>query len=294
MSALEVLATGPLALVQDLGRVGLGGIGVGRSGAADRGALRLANRLLGNAEGLAGVEVLLGGLRVRALVPVTVCLTGAVGPAEVDGHPVPGWAPVPLVAGQVLALRLAPHGLRTYLCVRGGVAVAPVLGARATDTLAGLGPPPLVKGTVLPVGRPAALVAGVDVAPASGVDVAPASGPEAGTVVLGVLPGPRRDWFEDTLTREEWTVTTRSDRVGVRLGGQPLRRRPEREGTEVPTEGMVRGCVQVPPSGQPVLLLDDHPVTGGYPVVGVVPSRDVDRAAQLRPGQGVRLRWDRE
>jgi allophanate hydrolase subunit 2 len=106
-----------------------------------------------------------------------------------------------------------------------------------------------------------------------------------------VLPGPRADWFGEpgwaALTRQRWTVTSASNRVGLRLDGVPLARL--RTG-ELPSEGMVRGALQVPPAGTPVLFLADHPVTGGYPVIGYVTDADVDRRAQLRPGQGLRLR----
>jgi biotin-dependent carboxylase-like uncharacterized protein len=281
---VEVLATGALALVQDLGRTGLAASGVGRSGAADRGALRLANRLVANAEDAAGIEVVFGGLVVRAsrenAVPLTVALAGAPAPADVDGRPVGHHALVTLRPGQVLRLGVPPTGLRTYLAVRGGVAVDPVLGSRSTDVLSGVGPPKLAAGDLLPVGpEPAAVPL---------VDVAPVACPPDGVVRLRAVPGPRADRVADpaALARTAWTASARSDRVGMRLEGGRL----ERAGSgELPSEGMVRGAIQVPPGGEPVLFLADHPVTGGYPVVAVVVDADVDRAAQVRPGQPVRF-----
>jgi biotin-dependent carboxylase-like uncharacterized protein len=277
---LEVLATGALALVQDLGRPGLAATGVGRSGAADRAALRLANRLVANDEGAAGVEVVFGGLAVRSHGLLTVALTGAPAPADVDGTPVGHHALVCLRPGQVLRLGVPPTGLRTYLAVRGGVAVEPVLGSRSTDVLSGLGPAKPEPGSVLPVGpEPAALPL---------VDVAPVANPPGGEVVLRAVAGPRAGFLTDpaALTRTTWTASSRSDRVGMRLEGRPL----ERAGSqELPSEGIVRGSVQVPPGGEPVLFLADHPVTGGYPVAAVVLDADVDRAAQVRPGQRVRF-----
>ncbi|EWT03766.1 allophanate hydrolase, partial [Intrasporangium chromatireducens Q5-1] len=174
---------------------------------------------------------------------------------------------------------------RTYLSVRGGLAVAPVLGSRSSDTMSGLGPAPLRAGDRLPVGDE------VDSFPT--VDVAPVPAPTAGTVELGVLPGPRRDWFADpqSLAETPWVVSELSDRKGIRLQGKPIERHTSFAAAELPSEGMVRGAIQVPSGGQPVLFLNDHPVTGGYPVIGVVPSAEVDRAAQLRPGQRLRLRW---
>lgn len=278
--ALEVVAVGALALVEDLGRPGHGASGVGRSGAADRAALRLANRLVANPEDAAGVEVVFGGLAVRATAPLTVALTGAPAPADVDGTPVGHRALVELRPGQVLRLGVPSTGLRTYLGIRGGVDVPAVLGSRSTDTLSGLGPPRLEEGAVLPVGpEPAALPL---------VDVAPVPDPPGGPVTLRAALGPRAEFFADPdeLTRTEWVASSRSDRVGMRLEGGHLRRSND---SELQSEGMVRGAVQVPPGGGPVVFLADHPVTGGYPVVATVCDADVDRAAQIRPGQGVRF-----
>jgi biotin-dependent carboxylase-like uncharacterized protein len=278
--ALEVVAVGALALVEDLGRPGHGASGVGRSGAADRAALRLANRLVANPEDTAGVEVVFGGLALRATGPVAVALAGAPAPADVDGTPVGHHALVDLRRGQVLRLGLPPTGLRTYVAVRGGIDVPPVLGSRSTDTLSGLGPAKLQEGDVLPVGpEPEALPL---------VDVAPVPSPPGGTVTLRAVLGPRADFLADPgeLTGTEWVASSRSDRVGMRLEGGRLRRAGD---GEVPSEGMVRGAIQVPPGGEPVVFLADHPVTGGYPVVATIRDADVDRAAQVRPGQRVRF-----
>jgi len=278
---IEVLATGSLALVQDLGRPGLASSGVGRSGAADRAALKLANRMLANPESAAGIEVVFGGLAVRAQGLLTVAITGAPTPADIDGTPVPPYAVLTLRPGQVLRLGLPPTGLRSYLAVRGGLEVAPVLGSRSTDVLAELGPPRLAEGTRLPVGpEPTELPL---------IDVAPVATPPGGTVLLRAIAGPRDDYLADptALTASTWTASSRSDRVGMRLEGGHLERLGNRE---LPSEGMIRGAIQVPPGGEPVLFLADHPVTGGYPVAAVVLDADVDRAAQVRPGQAVRFR----
>lgn len=276
--AVTVLAAGPLTTVQDDGRPGQAAMGIGRSGAADRASYRLANRLLGNGPGAAVLEVTLGGLALEAQADLTVVTTGA----RCSGswvHNAPGL----LRAGAVLRLGVPPGGLRTYVGVRGGFVVPPVLGSRSTDVLSGLGPPVVSTGDVLPVGAPEL--------PVPGVDLAPVADPVGGEVTVRVLPGPRRDWFADaawaTLTGAVYTVTPQSNRVGVRLDGPAL----ERTCTdELPSEGMVRGALQVPPAGRPVLFLADHPVTGGYPVIGYVADDDVDRCAQLRPGQAIRLR----
>jgi biotin-dependent carboxylase-like uncharacterized protein len=281
--ALEVLAPGPLTLVQDLGRVGLAAVGVGRSGAADRGAFRLGARLLAQPYTAAALEVLFGGLSIRAQGSVMLALTGAPAPADIDGRGVGHCGPFTLGDGQILTLGTPPVGLRTYVSVRGGVNVPPILGSRATDTLSGLGPEPIRTGDVVPIGPPPADFPNVDQAP-----TAPLTGE---TLVLYALRGPRDDWLADveSLTATEWTVSSSSDRVGIRLTGEPLQRHGGRVGQELPSEGVVRGSIQVPPGGEPVIFLADHPVTGGYPVVAVLLDDDIDRAAQAVPGQRIRI-----
>lgn len=276
MTTLSVVEAGPLTTVQDTGRLGLAALGIGRSGACDRASYQLANRLLRNDPGVAALEVTFGGLAVRSSATVMVALTGARCPD------VPHNSPFTVAAGETLRLGPPVTGMRTYLAVRGGIDVTPVLGSRSTDILAGLGPPVVTKGAELRVGP----------APKQfpNVDCAPVPDPEGGDVTVGVSAGPRRDWFTDgawsTLLGAAYEVTTESNRVGMRLEGTPLEReRPD----ELPSEGMLRGALQVPPSGRPVLFLADHPVTGGYPVIGYVDDHDVDRCAQLRPGQRLRF-----
>jgi biotin-dependent carboxylase-like uncharacterized protein len=283
VKALEVLETGPQTLVQDLGRPGLAASGVGRSGAADRAALRLGNRLVANPEDAAGLEILLGGFAARATALLTVALAGAAAPATVDGTPVGHHSVILLRPGQELRLGPPPAGLRTYLAVRGGVDVAPVLGSRSTDVLSGLGPPRPAKGDELPIGPEPPTFPLIDVAP-----VAP---PPAGLVTLRVVAGPRDDHAADPrgLAGTIWSASARTDRVGMRLEGATLAV-PDGAGS-LPSEGIARGAIQLPPGGEPVVFLADHPVTGGYPVVAVVADADVDRASQIRPGQPVRFRY---
>ena len=279
--ALEVLDPGLLTLVEDLGRPGWAHIGVGRSGAADAGALRLANRLVANDEGAAGLEVLLGGLRLRSVGDVTVALTGARGPAWLDGRSVGHEAVLELRSGAELRLGTVADGLRTYVAVRGGIDVPTVLGSRSTDQLAALGPPPVRAGDVLAVGPAPVGWPVVDLAP---VPAAP------DRVELPVVPGPHVDWFADVLARlqaGEWHVTPATNRVAVRLTGPALARTPGHTGRELPSAGLVLGAVQVPPDGQPVVFGVDHPVTGGYPVVAVVRRSAHGLLAQVRPGDRV-------
>ncbi|WP_329576593.1 MULTISPECIES: biotin-dependent carboxyltransferase family protein [unclassified Streptomyces] len=287
---LEVLSPGPLATVQDLGRPGWSHLGVSRSGAADTTSLTLANRLVGNPEDAAGLEITFGGLQARLHLrrpdgtPATgyLALTGAPCPATVNGRPAAVDAPVPVRDGDILALGMPSSGLRTYLAVRGGLTPPPSLGSRATDLLSGTGPALLRSGDTLPVGAPEG--------PMPGVDHAPRSAPPS-EFVLRVWLGPRDDWFEEASLQEffgaRWEATSKSNRVGIRLAGPALQR--SRTG-ELPAEGMVRGALQVPPNGQPVLFLVDHPVTGGYPVIGVVHEDDLPLAGQIPPGAPIRFR----
>jgi biotin-dependent carboxylase-like uncharacterized protein len=278
---LQVLATGPLATVQDGGRPGRARLGISPSGAADRGAWALGNRLVGNAAGAAAIEVTLGGLRVRAVRAVVATLTGAESPATVAGRPVATNAPFVIPAGAVLDIGRPRNGLRTYLAVRGGIATHPVLGSRSTDTLGGIGRPALAVDDELPIGAPGA--------PMPDTDWAVPRSP-AGT--LRIQPGPRASWFtaaaRHRLVDATWTVTTELDRIGVRLTGPTLERAIN---AELPSEGIIRGAVQVPTNGQPLIFLADHPTTGGYPVIAVVVDSDTDALAQLRPGATIRLRW---
>ena len=282
--ALEVLATGPRTLVQDLGRTGFAAIGVGRSGAADRAAFQLGARLLAQPYTAAALEVTFGGLSVRAHGIVQLALTGAPAPAAVDGRRGVGYCgPFALSDGETLTLGAPQVGLRSYLSVRGGIDVPPVLESRSTDTLSGLGPPPVESGDILPVGPAPATLPNVDLAPTPGLSGEP--------LILQALRGPRDDWFADigALGARTWTVSSNSDRVGIRLTGEPLQRHDSRTEQELPSEGVVRGSIQVPASGEPVIFLADHPVTGGYPVAAVLLDHDIDRIAQAVPGQQVRI-----
>lgn len=290
-TSVEVLATGPLTTLQDHGRAGHLALGVSPSGAADRASHALGQRLLGNPPGSPSLEATFGGLSIRARGDLLVCLTGAPVRATLDGRHVPMAAPFPLRDKGILTLAVPSAGVRTYLSVRGGWVGEEVLGSCSTDTLSGLGPPPLRPGMVLDVGPEPLTLPHVDHAPVP-VPTSPSD-----VVTLTVTTGPRAHWFEqiqlDGLTRHGWIVSERSDRKGIRLlppqDSPGLRRRPEWQGVELPSEGMVPGAIQVPHGGEPVLLLRDHPVTGGYPVIAVLSESDLDRAGQLPPGQQVRF-----
>ena len=286
---LEVLRTGPLALVEDLGRPGLAHMGVTRSGAADRRAHTLANRLVANPGERATVEVTFGGFSARVhgggKEGVTIAVTGADTDPAVNGVPFGTNSIHHAHDGEVISLGSPHSGLRSYLAVRGGIDVDPVLGSRSYDVMSSIGPAPLRIGDVLPVGEHTADFPELDQAPVGTI--------EPDILEVQVVPGPRDDWFvdPDILIRTNWQVTNHSDRVGMRLVGMPLEYRwPDRQ---LPSEGATRGAIQVPPNGFPVILGPDHPVTGGYPVIGVVADEDIDKLGQIRPGQTVRLHWSR-
>jgi biotin-dependent carboxylase-like uncharacterized protein len=278
---LEIIDPGSRTTIQDLGRPGYAHLGVPHSGATDRAAFTLANRLVGNAEDAAALETTIRGPEVKVLVPLTIALTGAEVDAMLDGRSLSMHAPIHVRAGQVLRIGAAKTGLRTYLAVRGGIKAPLTFGSASSDQLTGLGPPPLKAGDRLAVGSEA-----LD---APTVDIAPVKRPSA-EPVLRVVLGPREDWFApDAITallRAPFSVTPQVDRIGARLRGPELILR---TADELRSEGMVAGALQVPPSGEPILLLADHPTTGGYPVIAVVVDEDLPIAAQLRPGNSVRF-----
>jgi KipI family sensor histidine kinase inhibitor len=286
--ALEVAVSGLLTTLQDLGRPGLAKMGVPESGAADPVSLRAANRLVGNAPGEACLEMTFGGLAVTARGVRVVAVTGAEVPLVITGsngaerRAVFGSAVV-LSAGESLSVGMPIAGLRSYLAVRGGFVLEPVLGSVSTDLLSGIGPDPIAAGDVLAVRRPTRGLAAVEVV--GHPPVAPRD------VVLDVVLGPRTDWFTDaavaSFAAQVWEVNARSNRVGLRLDGAPLARAITRE---LPSEGTVAGAIQIPPNGMPVMFLTDHPVTGGYPVIAAVVSGQLALAGQLPPGTQVRFR----
>ena len=262
--ALELVDIGWSTTIQDRGRPGLAHLGVPTAGAIDPALAALVNRLVGNDENFAVLETA-GGLVVRATGPVLVATTADL-------------APRALIAGEELAVAVDEGHTWSYVAVRGGIAVPPVLGSRAQDTLSGIGPAPIRKGMQLPVGEDPATAVVADVAPRR-------PGPDR----FRVWPGPRADWFDEEatmlLTETGWTVEMVS-RVGLRLSGVTVRRVVT---DELASEGLVAGAIQVPHDGQPVVMLADHPTTGGYPVIAVVDPADLATLAQRRVGSTVRF-----
>ena len=289
--ALEIRSTGLLTLLQDGGRPGLAGQGVSASGALDQGACRTANRLVGNPSSMACLETVNGGLQLASHGETVVAVTGADAPLTLTTaggarSSVPRYQPLALAHGDVLAIGEPVAGTRCYLAARGGFDVAPVLGSLSTDTLAHVGPPALAAGDRLALHQVArgAIVNAAELPP----DDLPSLHED---VVLDVVPGPRTDWFTpeavQRLASQRWRVTPQSNRVGLRLAGeQPLTRSITQE---LPSEGTPTGATQVPASGQPVLFLADHPLTGGYPVLACIAPHRLDRAGQIPVNAWVRF-----
>ncbi|MDR6520381.1 KipI family sensor histidine kinase inhibitor [Variovorax paradoxus] len=290
--AFEIRAAGLQALLQDGGRHGQAKQGVSASGAMDRRSLQAANRLVGNASDTACIEVAYGGFQLACRGDAVVAVTGAEGPVTLtraDGAqwPLPRYQPVALAEGDVLALGEPTAGIRSYIAVRGGFDIAPVLGSLSSDTLARVGPAAIAVGDVLPVRAVSAgALVGEPEAPPTDLPTVREE------VVLDIVLGPRTDWFTpdavELLCGQTWTVTPQSNRVGIRLAGEEALARANH--AELPSEGTARGSIQVPASGQPVLFLADHPLTGGYPVIASVATHHLDRAGQIPVNARVRFR----
>ncbi|MQT56934.1 5-oxoprolinase/urea amidolyase family protein [Pseudomonas sp. FSL R10-0399] len=288
---LEIISPGLHSVLQDMGRPGQTGQGVSRSGALDLGALRSANRAVGNPSDMACVESVLGGLSFICHGRALIAITGAHTPVTITNASGLQWQasnyqPIELEAGDRVSLGSPKAGLRSYLAIRGGFDVTPVLGSLSTDTLAQLGPEALAVGDRLGFTAP---VTGTSVslteAPAFELPITD------NIVTLDVVMGPRTDWFtQDAIQRlssQLWRVTSQSNRVGIRLSGDtPLERFNHQE---LPSEGTSVGAIQVPASGQPVLFLADHPLTGGYPVIASVATHHLDLAGQIPVNAQIRF-----
>jgi KipI family sensor histidine kinase inhibitor len=288
-SAIQIMSVGLPVLFQDLGRSGQAHQGISVSGAADRASFKAANRLVGNAPGTPALEITLGALRFRMQGTGVMALTGAPAPVTITGIngtqvSAAHHAPIALDDGDVVSIATPASGMRSYLSMRGGFKVAKVIGSAASDTLAQIGPSPLAAGDVVKV-------ADASAGSLISFDLPSFAMPSVRqTVVLDVVMGPRTDWFTEAAVEsflaQEWSATPQSSRVGIRLSGDALERQ---NPGELPSEATVRGALQVPASGQPVLFLADHPLTGGYPVIANVASHHLDLAGQIPVGAKIRF-----
>jgi 5-oxoprolinase (ATP-hydrolysing) subunit C len=310
---IDVIRAGMLSSVQDLGRVGYRHLGVSSGGALDALSLEIGNRIVGNKPDAAGIELTLGPATLRFTHATRIAITGTDFGATLDDKPIYAWWSIPVQAGQQLVLRGARHGMRGYVCVAGGIDVLPMLGSRSTDLGAcfgGLGGRALRDGDRLPVGVPQARKneAGFGFLPseaAFGVK-APAwckfvhvdepirrgkhTPGNAWSLPIRVLRGPEYETFTQKAQRdfwnEEWTITPNSNRMGFRLAGTALERT---DTDDLLSHAVMPGTIQVPPNGQPIVLMGDAQTTGGYPKIASVIRADLWKLAQARLNGGVRF-----
>ncbi len=292
----RVHTTGPLALLQDQGRPGFSTLGVSPSGSFDRLSAARANFALGNSKNAPVVEILLGGFTAEALAPISLIVTGAAARILISNchssRSSYSNTIIDLKQGETISIETAEHGLRSYLAIRGGFDVAEELGSASTDRLSGIGPAPIANNDVL--FSSGSWIANPDWLPL--LRQIPPVWNRAKQAELTVILGPRDDWFTSESIRhfltQTYSVSSQSDRIGLRMipTEVPLQRQKSRQNAELLSEGMVRGSIQVPPNGEPVVFGPDHPVTGGYPVIAVLTRKSSDYAAQLAPGQLVRFR----
>lgn len=279
MSSIEIVRAGPLATVQDLGRPGWRDRGLSLCGAMDEFALQAGNLLVGNAAGAAVLEFTLGAATLRFHADTCIAITGTDADASLDGRPVRPWWRQRVQAGQTLKLAAPRERMRSYVAIAGGLDLPAALGSRSTDLKGGFGGwqgRALRDGDRLPLPPCPAL-------PARRIGLRPPDW----TPAVRALPGPEHDDFAaDAFWSTAWTVTPQSNRMGYRLAGPALQRE---RGVELPSHGVLPGVVQVPPSGQPIVLLADAQATGGYPKVAVVIRADLWKLGQLRLGATLRF-----
>ncbi len=286
--ALKVLTPGLHTTVQDLGRVGYQALGVPVSGALDPVSLRLGNALVGNAPGMAALEILLSGpvLEVCAdTVRVAVAGPGASLAVPDGAQVVPAWHSVTLSRGAVFHIALGRESICAYLAVEGGIDVPSVLGSASTYVRAGFGG---FEGRAVQRGDrvPLALDRATD-----RPELSLATPPLAGSgQPIRVILGPQQDYFTGealaALLDAEFHISKNADRMGLRLDGPVLR---HRRGWDIVSDAIATGAIQVPGSGQPILLLADHQTTGGYPKIATVISADLPVVGRRRPGDPIRF-----
>lgn len=290
-AVFQITAPSLQMLIQDEGRFQQSNIGVGRAGAMDLGAMHSANRIVGNPSHTATIEILNGGLKAKMQSSAVIAVTGANSSIQVkfaDGQVAKfqTYQAIALDEGDEFHIQTPTAGLRNYLAIRGGMDIEPILESYSFDSLAVLGPAPLKVADVIYQGQ-------VETTTIMPNEVSPNQLPIVGeTVLLDLVMGPRMDWFDlqsvERLCQQQWLVSHESNRVGLRLlGEQPLKRAIQRE---LESEGTCIGALQIPPSGQPVLFMNDHPLTGGYPVIAAVAKYHWDVVAQIPAGCRIQFR----
>lgn len=286
MSAILVQVPGLFTTVQDLGREGFGPMGVSASGAADAVSLRIGNRLVGNSQGAAALEMTLVGGAFMFERAAVIAVTGADFGASFDGMALPMWTSILVPEGETVRFGASRSGARAYVCVQGGIAVEPFLGSASTHVLSGLGGfegRALRKGDRVELGATNSLFRKIAISPKALESLQPRR-------VIRVTDGPQSDWFGEssweTLCGNAFRITEQSNRMGIRLQGPPISLDASRE---MITEGVPLGAIQVPPSGQPIILFVEQQTTGGYPKIANVISVDLHSLGQLRPRDEIRF-----
>lgn len=281
--AIKVLDAGLLTTVQDLGRPGYQKDGVSVGGAVDRRSLRLANLLVGNHEGEAGLEMTLHGPTLLFEKDALIAVTGS------DLAHFPMWRPVFIKSGSVIKFSPIKSGCRSYLAVAGGIDVPAVMGSKSTHLQAGIGGMDgraVAKNDYIKIGDPTHFMNSVR------WSISPFVRPKyRDEVVLHITPGPERDFFSDkaldTFFTESYKVTSQSNRMGFRLQGPSLEMLNDNDLLSSPVSA---GTIQVPPNGMPIILMAECQTTGGYPRIGHVIQADFPLLSQVKPGDTIQFR----
>ena len=278
----EIVKASPQLLVEDLGRPGLSWMGVSPSGACDFASFRLANRLVGNQPHLAALEILYGPCEIQFHSSAVIAVTGAIQELTISNRPCSSNCPNLVRPGEAVSLAMPEFGLRSYLAVKGGIYGDVYLGSSSSDTLSGIGPAPLSEGDRV-------AIQATDLGTELSFELAATDRLSDHFKLSGWL-GPRSRNFTSrsvsSLAHTTLKATKDASRIGVRLAGGKLTAKPK---CHLEPEGILRGFLQVPPSGEIVVFLADHPTTGGYPIIGTLDERSIDLASQIRPGDSVLL-----
>ena len=283
---LTILSPGPQSTNQDEGRFGLQSTGFSPGGAMDVYSMKLANILVGNAPGTGAIEMTLMGISAQFDCDCVIALTGADMAPSIQGKPVEMYQAVEVHAGDVLSMKTAQRGMRTYLAVAGGFDLPLAMGSMSTNLKCGLGGfhgRKLQKGDELPLNQsvPLSLV---------GSRKLPPQNQYPDEITVRVMLGPQEDYFTGkgvaTFLGSEYTVTEKSDRMGIRLNGDRIE---NKNGVDIISDGIATGSVQIPPSGTPIIMMADRQTTGGYAKIATVISADLKKVAQARPGTHIRF-----
>jgi biotin-dependent carboxylase-like uncharacterized protein len=290
-SSLRIIEPGLLTTIQDLGRPGFMRFGVTPGGALDRTALILGNRLVANDPGAAALEITLIGPRLRFSSAAVISLTGADLGARHNGGRLPLWQPIAVNAGDEISFdpsSVPPVGARAYLCLAGGILVAPVMGSRSTDLFGGIGGwngRALRAGDAVPL--PSTPLCADDILRRRLGTSLPVDDPDK---PIRVVLGPQEHRFPAEaialFLTSSYTMTATSDRMGLRLSGPAIA---QTAGADPISEGIAHGAIQIPGDGQPIILLAGRQTIGGYPKLATVIGADLDRLGQRRPGDVLRF-----